>query len=255
MGAKPPPCRSAPDPFFNIMLFTKHTVYEGNQGLHFKKGKLEGLLAPGQHTFWGAGHEVFDVSVQPKYEIVGGQDVSSSDGGSFRVTVGIVCRLLDPMLAYTQGILNLMYGSLSTLNVAHVPTQLGIREWVTSKTFAEAYEGRASLHTDISEGIRSKLASVGFELIETYLIDMTPTGGLKSAMADLLKADLEGQVALARARNEAATMRSLMNTARLVREHPKLLELRILASGQKPRVTFMVDSSSDAPVAMPEDQS
>lgn len=226
------------------MFRTKHTVYEGNQGLYFKKGKLDSLLVPGQYTFWGAGHEVYDVSTQPKYEVVGGQDVSSSDSGNFRVTVGVVCKLIDPMLAFKQGVLNLMYGHLNVLNVAHIPTQLAIREWVTTKTFAQAYEQRAALHTDIAEGVRHKLASVGFELIDTYSIDMTPTGGLKSAMADLLKADLEGQVALARARHEAATMRSLLNTARLVRENPKLLELRILSTGQKPRVTFMVDSAS-----------
>ncbi len=237
------------------MLYTKHTVYEGNQGLYFKKGKLEGLLAPGEHKFWGAGHEVFDVSVYPRYSVIGGQDVSTSDGGNFRVTVGVVFQLVDPLLAYKQGILSLSYGSLSSEDVSHIPTQLGIRDWVTSKTFAEAYEKRQAIHTDIAEGIQAKLSSVGYTLIETYLMDMTPTGGLKAAMTDLLKADMEGQVALARARNEAATMRSLMNTARLVREHPKLLELRILASGQKPRVTFMVDSSGGGPVITPEEKS
>jgi hypothetical protein len=37
-------------------------------------------------------------------------------------------------------------------------------------------------------------------------------------------------------------MRSLLNTARLVREHPGLLELRVLSAGQKPRVTFVVNN-------------
>lgn len=234
-------------------MFKKHTVYEGLKGLYFRHGKLEKLLDAGVHKFWGAGHEVFDVSVTPKYDIVGGQDVATSDGGSFRVTIGVVSQLVDPLTAYHQGVLSLSYGSLNALNAVHVPTQLGIREWVSPKTFAQAFELRQSIHTDIAEGLRARLATVGYSLIDTYLIDMTPTGGLKSAMTDLLKADLEGQVALARARNEAATMRSLMNTAKLVREHPKLLELRILASGQKPRVTFVVDSAGSAAVPTEEE--
>jgi hypothetical protein len=45
------------------MLFSKHIVYEGNRGLHFNKGKLEGLLSPGAYTFWGQGHEVHQVSI------------------------------------------------------------------------------------------------------------------------------------------------------------------------------------------------
>jgi hypothetical protein len=70
-------------------------------------------------------------------------------------------------------------------------------------------------------------------------------GSMRTAYANLLATEIEGKTALAKARNEAATMRSLLNTARLVREHPGLLELRVLASGQKPRVSFVVNSRSD----------
>lgn len=229
------------------MVRSKHIIYEGQAGFYFKKGKLDGLLSPGEHKFWGSGHEVFAVPVQPKYSIVGGQEVSSSDGGNFRVTIGVVTQLVDPMLAYNKGVITLSYGSMIEASVAHVPTQIAIREWVALRTFAEAFEQRMTIHTDIEPTVRALLEPVGYSLIETYLIDMNPTGGLRSAMTDLLKADLDGQVALARARSEAATMRSLLNTARLVREHPKLLELRILASGQKPRVTFMVGAETATP--------
>ncbi|MCG9894947.1 MAG: hypothetical protein MH204_05685, partial [Fimbriimonadaceae bacterium] len=83
---------------------------------------------------------------------------------------------------------------------------------------------------------------------EVSLLDFSPQGGLRAAMNDLLKSELEGQAALARARNEAATLRSLINTARLTREHPGLLELRILAAGGKPRVSFVVSGAKEPPV-------
>lgn len=231
------------------MLRKTFTIYEGTVGLHFVDGRLDGLLSPGAYKFWGSAHNVHPISIQPQFEVVGGQDVLTSDGGTFRVSVGTESRLVDPLLAYRQGILSIAYERLSSLNVTHVPTQLGIRDWVTSRTFQEAFENKEKLHLDINEGIQAKLAEVGYELLSTYLIDMTPTGGLKAAMADLLKADLEGKVSLARARNEAATMRSLMNTARLVRENPRLLELRILATGQKPRVTFVVGQDTASAVS------
>jgi len=72
------------------------------------------------------------------------------------------------------------------------------------------------------------------------VLDLSASGSLKSAMAERLRVQIEGEIALARARNEAATMRNLLNTARLVRQHPGLLELRVLSSGQKPKVTFVV---------------
>lgn len=40
-------------------------------------------------------------------------------------------------------------------------------------------------------------------------------------------------------------MRSLLNTARLTREHPGLLELRVLTSGTRPRVSFVVGSTPE----------
>lgn len=76
--------------------------------------------------------------------------------------------------------------------------------------------------------------------VQVALLEFGFTGNLKAAYTDVLKAELEGKAALTRARNVASTMRSLINTAGLVRENPGLLELRVLTAGQRPRVHFTV---------------
>ena len=91
------------------------------------------------------------------------------------------------------------------------------------------------------------------ELLGIQVLDLQPSGAMRQAQAELLKTEIEGQIMLARARNEAAALRNLLNSARLVREHPKLLELRILAAGQKPKVTFVVNGSDSSTALEPED--
>jgi len=127
--------------------------------------------------------------------------------------------------------------------------QIAVREWVMSRTFKEVYEQRGALASDIRPALATAAQGIGVEVLSIDLLDIMAVGGLRTALFDLLKTQLEGEAALARARNESSTMRSLLNTARLVREHPKLLELRVPASGQKPRVTFVVSNDTAAGVA------
>jgi hypothetical protein len=98
----------------------------------------------------------------------------------------------------------------------------------------------ADLLPVVAEGAKA----IGIEVEFVQALDVSMVGTLRNAYSDLVKAQIEGEASLARARNEASTMRSLLNTARLVRDHPGLLELRVLSTGQKPKVTFVVGGQS-----------
>jgi len=92
-------------PAQQTMLFlSKKTVYEGFVGLHFHKGKLAGPLAPGEHWLFGTGHRVVSVDKRPTSTHVGGQEVATSDGGAFRISLIVVHQIQDPELTYRSGI-------------------------------------------------------------------------------------------------------------------------------------------------------
>ena len=59
-------------------------------------------------------------------------------------------------------------------------------------------------------------------------------GDLRRAYAETILARQRGRADLERARAEAATLRSLANTARLLDEHPALLRLRALQVAEAP---------------------
>jgi len=65
-------------------------------------------------------------------------------------------------------------------------------------------------------------------LISADVKDIMFPGEMKKAVAQLVKAQKEGQTALERARGETAALRSLANAARTMDDNPNLLQLRAL---------------------------
>ena len=63
-------------------------------------------------------------------------------------------------------------------------------------------------------------------------------------MADIVRAQFEGRAALERARAEAATMRSLANTARMLEEQPAIAQLRILQAIESGKATVVVGDAT-----------
>lgn len=203
------------------------------------------MLPTGRHRFLGFGHQVVNLDTRPTTAVVGGQEITTLDGASLKISLVVNHQIEDPALFYRSGQELGLRGVGSSFVVSvrvHQLVQIGTRDWVMTRAFNDVFDQRASLAKDIQPLITSAAADFGVKIIALDLLDLVVVGGLRTAIADSLKARIEGEAALTRARNEAATMRSLLNTARLVRQHPGLLELRILSSGQKPRVTFVVGS-------------
>jgi regulator of protease activity HflC (stomatin/prohibitin superfamily) len=235
-----------------MRFFSKTTVYEGSAALHFKDGKLTEVLGPGVYRYLFGNHRLTVVNLLPTYGVVGGQEVTTSDGGSLRVSLLLTQQIEDPELHYRSG--QIGSSSFEEINpfgadfgVAknssfHLAAQVALREWISARKMVEVVEQRTTIAEAISPVIVGVAQSAGVHISNVELLEFNVVGGLKAAYADLLKAEIEGQAALTRARNESTTMRSLLNTARLVREHPGLLELRVLSAGQKPRVTFVVNN-------------
>jgi regulator of protease activity HflC (stomatin/prohibitin superfamily) len=251
------------------MFFKRKTVYEHEVGLRFSNGKLLGEAGPGRYTLLGSGNEIHTFDTRPSTTMIGGQEVMTQDGGTLKVSLTLTQRLLNARAYYLAG------GSLIGANqpawmrgaAAYMGEIMGnddeprlkakaqvlIREWITPRTLTQVLGERAMLVDAIREPLQEVARETGLEIIELELLELSISGNIRAAHADLLKAQLEGQSALQRARNEAATMRSLLNTARLVRDHPGLLELRALTNGQKPRVSVVINhAASNEPTATPE---
>ncbi len=233
-------------------MFKRQTIYEGTVGVKLRNGLIVGTLGPGRYWLRRGAEEVSVYPLGVQTEMIGGQEVMTSDGATVRVSLALDFRIEDALIyrrSYpvdpdnSRG--NYAYAMLFSLvqkpeQRLHQKAQMLFREALTTKTLAEALELRASLTASFLEPLQTLGKEIGVAVEAVNLLDLNIAGNVRAAYSDLLKAELEGKAALQRARNEAGTMRNLLNTARLVREHPGLLELRALSMGQKPRISFVV---------------
>lgn len=92
-----------------------------------------------------------------------------------------------------------------------------------------------------------KVKEIGLELYEVSIKDINLNNDLKKAYSQIIMAQKEGLARLEKARSEAAALRSLSNTAKMLDNNPSLVQLRILQSlGETSGNTIVVNMSGES---------
>lgn len=207
-------------------------VWEWEHALLYRHGQFVETLTPGRHVRWGFGWSVLKLDALPTFYSLPDQEVQTSDGAPVRVSGAYRVQITDPhkyKMSNLQPVLNL-----------GTEAQIAVRDWASGLEFETALKDRDGLVAAMLARLQTVAEDHGMQVDWVGVRDLAPGPGLRAAYLDVLKAQLEAKSALERARSEAATMRSLANTARLIKEHPGLLELRLLQGNKSPRVTFFV---------------
>ncbi|MBV6459161.1 MAG: hypothetical protein HONBIEJF_02304 [Fimbriimonadaceae bacterium] len=239
------------------------TVFENQVGLRFSKGRLVQVVGPGVYFLFGRGSKLIQIDTRPRSSYVFGQEVMTKDGGTIKLSLVLSYRVKDAKRYYESSVeteamdFYTPYSKHSKIeNQIEIMARVRLREWAMQRSLRESIDERSALSEWLDPSLTETANEIGIELDRCDLLEFLVTGNLRAAYADLLKAELEGEAALQRARNESATMRSLLNTARLTREHPGLLELRVLTSGVRPRVSFVVGNApATTSVSEPDSES
>ncbi|GAA4917293.1 hypothetical protein GCM10023334_018770 [Nonomuraea thailandensis] len=217
------------------------TVMAWQRVLMYVDGRLKRVLEPGRHRYRPRRTTLLTVDLRPRLLSVPGQELITADGVSVRVTVTAQWRVTDAA-AYTEA--------------ASVPDQFlysavqdAIRERVPALTLEAALADRAALSEGLTERVREEVSGLGIEVGDVRTRDVMLPGELRRAAMDVVIAKERGKAALEEARAEAAALRSLANTARLLEEHPALLRLRTLQVAAERQTTLVLDprSGTDGP--------
>lgn len=208
----------------------KITVMEWQRVLSFRDGRFERVLEPGRHRYSPRRTSHVTVDVRPQLVQVPGQEVLTRDGVSIRVSATASWRVADPV-AYTNGVSN-------PVQVLYASLQEAIRVMVSGLDLATLLADRPS--PDI-EPVRAELTPLGVEVSDFRTRDLMLPGELRRAAMDAVVARERGRAVLEEARAEAAALRSLANTARLLEEHPALLQLRTLQVAAERSTTLVID--------------
>ena len=105
------------------------TIMEWETGLRFVDGKVRDELQPGRHYLWPLRSRVEHVDRRPRWLVVPGQDVLTSDGLSVRVSALARWKVVDAARYLTA--------VASAEADLHTAVQLAVRDAITAVSLDE----------------------------------------------------------------------------------------------------------------------
>ena len=203
-------------------VVTKITVDRYETALLFFDGRYVRTLQPGTYTFWKN-----DVKVSAEYGDmrltsldVSGQEMLTRDKVTLRVSFVCNYRVTDLLRAVTE------VGNYSCQ--IYTAAQLALREYVGSHRLDEILENKQEMSAQVCARLKEKQESFFVEISDGDVKDIILPGEIRSIMNTVLVAEKRAQANVITRREEVASTRSLLNTAKLMEENATLYKLKEL---------------------------
>jgi regulator of protease activity HflC (stomatin/prohibitin superfamily) len=210
----------------------KITVMDWQRVVEFIDGRFTRLLPPGRHRYRRRRTSLHTVDTRQRSVVVPGQELLTSDGVTLKVSVLVTWRVADPLAHLTA--------ATNAEQELYIAAQLAVRDAVATCTFDEVLADRARLSAGLAEAVAARVEGLGLDVTSAQVKDLMLPGELRRAATERLLARENGLAELERARAEAASLRTLANAARLIEEHPALLQLRTIQAAATPGTTIVL---------------
>jgi len=208
------------------------TVMDWERKVQFTDGRFVKVLTPGRHRYNRRRSRLLTVDMRQRSTLVPGQELLTADGITVKVSVLLAWRVTDPLAFLTAS----AGAEYDLYNAA----QLAVRDSVAATAFDDVLADRGRLSTGLTEATAARLDGLGIELISTAVKDLMLPGELRRAATETLLARERGKAELEHARAEAASLRTLANAAKLLQDHPVLLQLRTIQAASSPGTTIVL---------------
>ena len=203
-------------------LYKRLAVGEGETGLLYIDGQFEKQLSPGTYFYWSYAHEVsmklYSLKVQ-QLEI-SGQEILTADKVGVRLNILCSYRITDPLglVQKTDNVGSLLYTRI----------QLLAREYIGGFRLDELLARKEEISGFLMKGLRDAQAEYCVEILNTGIKDIILPGEIRDIMNTVLVAEKKAQANVITRREEVASTRSLLNTAKLMEENKVLYRLKEL---------------------------
>ena len=203
-------------------MYKRFSVAPDMKGVMYVNGAVEKVLDPGEYFFWDTDDvitmNVYDMRIIPMD--IQGQEILTADKVEVRVNLVIDYRVEDPVKVYS-----------TVANVGtylHRMAQLAIREIVGKQKLDEILENKDEITNYVYSQMKEKCHEAAIELIDAGVKDIILPGSVREIMNTVLIAEKKAQANVITRREEVASTRSLLNTAKLMEENPTLYKLKEL---------------------------
>lgn len=203
-------------------LYTEVSVGEGETGLVYYDNVLQNPLSKGIYRFWNYGHTVSYCVIDMKQKELDilGQEILTKDKIGIRMNVACMYKIRDAVEFVSR---------ISDLKGQLYPAvQLAIREIVGNYKLDEILEAKEQISREIYEALREKEEMFCVKFLTAGIKDIILPGEIREIMNSVLVAEKTAQANVIARREEVASTRSLLNTAKLMDENQTLYRLKEL---------------------------
>jgi hypothetical protein len=203
-----------------IMQFLRvYSVESYEKGILFTDGKFTQLLEPGMYYFWknSITLTVFKADMRQQQMEMNGQEILTKDKANLRINFSLQYKISDILIAKD----NKEYDKQLYLIM-----QLALREQVATYTLDELLDKRDEISQLVLNNVKQKAPALGVTVIDCGIRDIILPGDMKDIMNQVLIAEKKAQANIIMRREETASTRSLLNTAKLMEDNEMLFRLK-----------------------------
>lgn len=195
-------------------------VDSGEQGLLMLENKLFKQLEAGAHYFWKSALTLNVIRVEKRTQNmeVSGQEMLTRDKSAVRLNFNLLFRIVNAQKWALE--------NKEAEKQLYALTQLALREYVGQYILDELLEKKESIVTYIAQALAEMLSGLGAELISCGIKDIILPGDMKEILNQVLIAEKRAQANAIMRREETASTRSLLNTAKMMEDNAMLFKLK-----------------------------
>ncbi len=149
---------------------------------------------------------------------VAGQELLTKDKAAVRINFYAQYKVVDVETA-------LMHNKDYEKQL-YIILQLALRVFVGSYTLDELLDEKENIAKAVLEQVKSQVAKLGVNVLHTGIRDVILPGDMKDIMNQVLVAHKKAQANVIMRREETASTRSLLNTAKLMEDNTMLFKLK-----------------------------
>jgi len=190
------------------------------KGILFVNNKMDKVLGPGEYYFWKNAKEVsvLKADLRQLQLEVSGQEILTSDKASIRINFFAQYKVVDVEKALLE---NKDYEKH-----LYILMQLALREFIGTLSLDELLEKKESMAEYVLGRVKDKASALGVEVKYCGVRDIILPGEVKEIMNQVLIATKKAQANVITRREETASTRSLLNTAKLMEDNAMLFKLK-----------------------------
>lgn len=203
-------------------LYEKVEVAEYQKARLYYDNRLVKVLDAGTYYFWNCGVriDVGYVDTRLMKMDISGQEILTQDKVTLRINFVCSYKITDYVKILTE--------IDDYEEQLHIAAQLALRDYIGKYRLDEILANKSEISEYVFNRLKEKESELYIEIKDAGIKDIILPGEIREIMNTVLIAEKSAQAGVITRREEVASTRSLLNTARLMEENPTLYKLKEL---------------------------